>query len=200
MFLKAVQHCHNSISRRSKFIKDLDRTQTIRCGNVTAGLAFETGTKCVAKESSEFGVATTTSPFGDIEHDRIGRPRELITQDRPLFPGQRMYGAAHSDGEFQRHPVALQVCILVHSPSPGHEVITVDHLTTSIPTYPDINVESSQLRPQYVVHHLRVRLPLHPLHHFTDEEPEDLLLAGAELLDLGWIGGQDLVNGLLDRT
>ncbi len=41
-------------------------------------------------------------------------------------------------------------------------------------------------------------LPLARLHHLADEEAEDLLLAAAVLLDLAGVGGDDLVDDLLD--
>src|SRR4051812_47308515 len=52
--------------------------------------------------------------------------------------------------------------------------------------------------PEELVHDLRVCLALRPLHHLADEEAEHSLLAAAEGLDLGRMGGDDLVDDRLE--
>src|ERR1019366_5457660 len=58
--------------------------------------------------------------------------------------------------------------------------------------------ELPQLLGQKFVDHCWIGLSLRRLHHLTDKEADDGLLAGAILLQLPGIGGDHLVDDLLD--
>jgi hypothetical protein len=55
----------------------------------------------------------------------------------------------------------------------------------------------AKLLSQQLIHHLRIGLTLRRLHHLADKEARNRLLPGAVLFHLLRIGGDDLINDLL---
>jgi hypothetical protein len=64
------------------------------------------------------------------------------------------------------------------------------------PTQSRSRTDSAQLPCQKLIHHLRIGLSFGGFHDLADEESGNCLFAGAVLLDLFGIGGNDFVDDL----